>query len=224
MSIVRSLFLSDMDSKLGSPTCKKRIEKTTLFCVKLMRSPVLYRAAPTCNIMTHNDMCAWLVMLSVTLCLSNGCHLAGCSSTPTSVGTTHHIRPYHMTQPATAMTMHVTLQLLTLTWPAYICTQQWRPTGLNFCSSRSVMLDGLVTMHMLCNQVMYEPVALSVAVIEGLLLCYSLQRHVGYSIAELTSCMLRQLLGCCHVRNALHDLARDLLRKRYMPVSAVNTT
>ncbi len=69
------------------------------------------------------------------------------------------------------MTMPVTLQLLTLTWPAYICTQQWRPSGLNFCSSRSVVLAGLATMHMQCKQVVYEAVALSVAVIEGLLFC-----------------------------------------------------
>ncbi len=61
-----------------------------------------------------------------------------------------------------AMTTPVTLRLLTLTWPAYIYTQQWRPTGLNICSSRSVMLDGLVTMQMQCKQVMYEAVALSV--------------------------------------------------------------
>lgn len=70
-----------------------------------------------------------------------------------------------------AMTMPVTLQLLTLIWPAYICTQQWRPTGLNFCSSRSVILDGLATMQLQCKQVLYEAVALLVNVVEGVLLC-----------------------------------------------------
>lgn len=76
------------------------------------------------------------------------CHLAGCSSTQTSLGITHHIPQYHMTQHATAMTMPVTLQVLTLIWPAYICTQYWRPSGLSFCSSRSVILDGLATMQL----------------------------------------------------------------------------
>jgi len=104
------------------------------------------------------------------------CYHAGCSLTPTSLGTTPHIPQYHTTQHATAMTTPATLQLLTLTWPVYICTQQWRPSGLNIYNSRSVMLDGLAIMQLQCKQVMYEAVALSVNVIEG---CYSARHWKG---------------------------------------------